>query len=81
IVYKCLVDWDVERKIWSISLDNAAYNDSVLRQLKNTLTYTIDFHLMESCFMSDVVLILFIQWCNKDLRKLRRPLKMYYHVP
>ncbi|CAN0925439.1 Zinc finger BED domain-containing protein RICESLEEPER 1 [Linum grandiflorum] len=38
-LYKCLVDWDVERKIWSITLDNASYNDDAVRHLKDTLSY------------------------------------------
>ncbi|CAN1750157.1 Zinc finger BED domain-containing protein RICESLEEPER 2 [Linum perenne] len=38
-LHKCLVDWDIENKIWTITLDNAAYNDLAMRTLKNTLTF------------------------------------------
>ncbi|CAN1284976.1 Zinc finger BED domain-containing protein RICESLEEPER 2, partial [Linum perenne] len=36
---KCLVGWDVEKKVWSITVDNASYNDVAVRHLKGTLTY------------------------------------------
>ncbi|CAN1148751.1 Zinc finger BED domain-containing protein RICESLEEPER 2, partial [Linum perenne] len=36
---KCLVVWDVEKKVWSITVDNASYNDVAARHLKGTLTY------------------------------------------
>ncbi|CAN1801062.1 Zinc finger BED domain-containing protein RICESLEEPER 2 [Linum perenne] len=39
-LHKCLVDWDVEAKIWSITLDNATNNDVAVRHLKSMLTYT-----------------------------------------
>ncbi|CAN1850459.1 Zinc finger BED domain-containing protein RICESLEEPER 2 [Linum perenne] len=39
-LHKCLVDWDVEAKIWSITLDNASNNDVVVHHLKSMLTYT-----------------------------------------
>ncbi|CAN0871901.1 Zinc finger BED domain-containing protein RICESLEEPER 2 [Linum grandiflorum] len=38
-LYKCLADWDVDRKIWSITLDNASYNDVAVKHLKDTLSY------------------------------------------
>ncbi|CAN0862810.1 Zinc finger BED domain-containing protein RICESLEEPER 2 [Linum grandiflorum] len=38
-LYKCLADWDVDRKIWSITLDNASYNDVAVKHLKDTLLY------------------------------------------
>ncbi|CAN1243870.1 Zinc finger BED domain-containing protein RICESLEEPER 2 [Linum perenne] len=39
-LHKCLVDWDVEAKIWLVTLDNASNNDVAVRHLKSMLTYT-----------------------------------------
>ncbi|XP_042752893.2 zinc finger BED domain-containing protein RICESLEEPER 2-like [Lactuca sativa] len=33
-IYKCLKHWEIEDKIFTISVDNAAYNDRALRRLK-----------------------------------------------
>ncbi|KAJ9542380.1 hypothetical protein OSB04_028886 [Centaurea solstitialis] len=33
-IYKCLKDWEIEDKIFTISVDNEAYNDRVVRTLK-----------------------------------------------
>ncbi|CAN1812878.1 Zinc finger BED domain-containing protein RICESLEEPER 2 [Linum perenne] len=37
-LHKCLVEWDIERKIWTITVDNASNNDVAIRTLKRTLT-------------------------------------------
>lgn len=33
-IFKCLKDWGIENKIFSVSVDNAHYNDSCLKELK-----------------------------------------------
>nr|KAJ0195371.1 hypothetical protein LSAT_V11C700378870 [Lactuca sativa] len=33
-IYKCLQEWEIKDKIFTISVDNAAYNDKALRRLK-----------------------------------------------
>lgn len=33
-IYKCLKNWEIEGKIFSISVDNASYNDRVVGKLK-----------------------------------------------
>ncbi|KAI8572967.1 hypothetical protein RHMOL_Rhmol01G0242400 [Rhododendron molle] len=40
-LYKCLVDWEIENKVATITVDNAAYNDVALKKLKST------FHLLK----------------------------------
>ncbi|KAF7150425.1 hypothetical protein RHSIM_Rhsim02G0121400 [Rhododendron simsii] len=40
-LYKCLVDWEIENKVATISVDNASYNDVALKNLKST------FHLLK----------------------------------
>ncbi|KAG5531867.1 hypothetical protein RHGRI_026468 [Rhododendron griersonianum] len=35
-LYKCLVDWNIENKVATITVDNASYNDVALRNLKST---------------------------------------------
>ncbi|KAG5540966.1 hypothetical protein RHGRI_021004 [Rhododendron griersonianum] len=35
-LYKCLVDWGLENKVSSITIDNATYNDVALKNLKAT---------------------------------------------
>lgn len=35
-LYKCLVDWGLENKVSSITVDNATYNDVALKNLKAT---------------------------------------------
>ena len=37
-IYKCLKEWEIERKIFSISVDNAAYNDKVVQTLKTNFS-------------------------------------------
>ena len=37
-IYKCLQEWEIEHKIFTISVDNAAYNDRALRRLKETFS-------------------------------------------
>lgn len=33
-IHKCLKEWEIEDKIFTISVDNASYNDTALRRLK-----------------------------------------------
>ena len=35
-IYKCLKEWDIENKIYSISVDNTYANDSTIRILKES---------------------------------------------
>ncbi|KAL4569983.1 hypothetical protein LXL04_025632 [Taraxacum kok-saghyz] len=37
-IYKCLQEWEIEHKIFTISVDNVAYNDRALRNLKETFS-------------------------------------------
>ncbi|XP_028804297.1 zinc finger BED domain-containing protein RICESLEEPER 2-like [Neltuma alba] len=37
-IFKCLKSWGIENKVFSVSVDNASYNDSCLRALKDTLS-------------------------------------------
>ncbi|GKA24588.1 zinc finger BED domain-containing protein RICESLEEPER 2-like protein [Tanacetum coccineum] len=37
-IYKCLKEWEIEGKIFSISVDNAAYNDKVVKTLKTNFS-------------------------------------------
>lgn len=37
-IFKCLKAWGIENKIFSISVDNASYNDSCLKNLKDNLS-------------------------------------------
>ncbi|PNX80142.1 transposon protein [Trifolium pratense] len=39
-IYKCLKTWGIENKVFSVSVDNASYNDSCLRCLKDNLSLT-----------------------------------------
>ncbi|KAK2373563.1 zinc finger BED domain-containing protein DAYSLEEPER [Trifolium repens] len=39
-IYKCLKTWGIENKVFSVSVDNASYNDSCLRSLKDNLSLT-----------------------------------------
>ncbi|CAN1128770.1 Zinc finger BED domain-containing protein RICESLEEPER 2 [Linum perenne] len=38
-LHKCLVDWNLEKKVWTITVDNATSNDVAMRTLKGTLNY------------------------------------------
>ncbi|KAK6146207.1 hypothetical protein DH2020_020076 [Rehmannia glutinosa] len=38
-LYKCLQDWGIEEKIWTITVDNASYNDSTVRILLDCLSF------------------------------------------
>ena len=35
---KCLVDWEIEDKIWTVTVDNSSYNDVVVCMLKDILS-------------------------------------------
>lgn len=37
-IFKCLKSWEIENKVFSVSVDNASYNDSCLRILKDNLS-------------------------------------------
>ncbi|XP_061348150.1 zinc finger BED domain-containing protein RICESLEEPER 1-like [Gastrolobium bilobum] len=37
-IFKCLQLWGIESKVFSVSVDNAAYNDVCIRNLKGTLS-------------------------------------------
>ncbi|GER37196.1 BED zinc finger [Striga asiatica] len=37
-IYKCLKDWGIESKVYTISVDNASNNDTALRSLKDTFS-------------------------------------------
>ncbi|KAK9741429.1 hypothetical protein RND81_03G105100 [Saponaria officinalis] len=39
-IYKCLQDWDIENKIFTISVDNATANDSCIKNLRETFSRT-----------------------------------------
>nr|GFB05458.1 hypothetical protein [Tanacetum cinerariifolium] len=36
-IYKCLKEWEIEGKIFSISVDNAAYNDKGLSKISDVI--------------------------------------------
>ncbi|XP_050236367.1 zinc finger BED domain-containing protein RICESLEEPER 1-like [Mercurialis annua] len=38
-LHKCLIEWEIEDKVWSVTVDNAAYNDVAIRMLKENLSY------------------------------------------
>nr|GMD42501.1 zinc finger BED domain-containing protein RICESLEEPER 2-like [Ipomoea batatas] len=38
-IYKCLQEWSIEEKVWRITVDNASYNDSVVRLLHDSLSF------------------------------------------
>ncbi|KAF2295946.1 hypothetical protein GH714_035289 [Hevea brasiliensis] len=39
VLQKCLAEWEIEDKVWTISVDNATYNDAAIRMLKDNLAY------------------------------------------
>ncbi|XP_065864202.1 zinc finger BED domain-containing protein RICESLEEPER 2-like [Euphorbia lathyris] len=39
VLYKCLVAWGIEKKIWTITVDNASNNDACVNYLKQTLKF------------------------------------------
>jgi hypothetical protein len=49
-IYKCLKSWGIENKVFSISVDNASYNDSCLRCLKENLSLSSKLVLDGSLF-------------------------------
>ncbi|XP_058775691.1 zinc finger BED domain-containing protein RICESLEEPER 2-like [Vicia villosa] len=49
-IYKCLKTWGIENKVFSVSVDNASYNDSCLRCLKDDLSLTSKLILDGSLF-------------------------------
>ncbi|XP_058776722.1 zinc finger BED domain-containing protein RICESLEEPER 2-like [Vicia villosa] len=49
-IYKCLKNWGIENKVFSVSVDNASYNDSCLRCLKENLSLSSKLFLGGSLF-------------------------------
>ncbi|XP_073224924.1 zinc finger BED domain-containing protein RICESLEEPER 2-like [Cicer arietinum] len=49
-IYKCLKTWGIENKVFSVSVDNASYNDSCLRYLKDNLSISSKFIFGDSLF-------------------------------
>nr|GLL16340.1 zinc finger BED domain-containing protein RICESLEEPER 2-like [Ipomoea trifida] len=38
-IYKCLQGWGIKEKVWTITVDNASYNDLALRLLNDSLSF------------------------------------------
>ena len=38
VIFKCLMAWEIEDKVFYVSIDNASYNDSCLKNLKENLS-------------------------------------------
>jgi len=49
-IFKCLNEWGIENKIFSVSVDNAYYNDRCLKQLKVLLSRRQKLGLDENLF-------------------------------
>jgi hypothetical protein len=49
-IYKCLKTWGIENKVFSVPIDNASYNDSFLRSLKDNLSLTSKLIISGSLF-------------------------------
>ena len=39
VLSKCFVEWGIEDKVWTVTVDNASYNDVAIRILKDNLSY------------------------------------------
>ncbi|KAF2322256.1 hypothetical protein GH714_009548 [Hevea brasiliensis] len=39
VLQKCLVEWEIEDKVWTVFVDNAEYNDAAIRMLNDNLAY------------------------------------------
>lgn len=50
ILNKCLVEWGIENKVWTITVDNDAYNDLVIRLLKENISYENNLSLSGKLF-------------------------------
>ncbi|WOL11396.1 zinc finger BED domain-containing protein RICESLEEPER 2-like [Canna indica] len=37
-LFKCLQEWELEKKVFTITVDNASYNDSAVRMLKDNIS-------------------------------------------
>ncbi|CAN1292722.1 Putative AC9 transposase [Linum perenne] len=61
-LHKCLVNWDLEKKVWTITVDNATSNDVAMRTLTGTLTYldklSLDCDLFHVCCCAHIMNIL-----------------------
>ena len=49
-IFKCLKTWGIENKVFSISVDNASYNDSCIRCLKENISLSSKLFLGGSLF-------------------------------
>ena len=49
-IFKCLKTWGIENKVFSISMDNASYNDSCIRCLKENISLSSKLFLGGSLF-------------------------------
>ncbi|XP_057457297.1 zinc finger BED domain-containing protein RICESLEEPER 1-like [Lotus japonicus] len=49
-IFKCLKVWGLENKVFSVSVDNAAYNDTCLKNLKDTLSLSSKLFLNGALF-------------------------------
>lgn len=50
VLNKCLIEWEIETKVWSVTVDNAGYNDVAVRTLKENLSYKRNLPLDEKLF-------------------------------
>ncbi|XP_057788847.1 zinc finger BED domain-containing protein RICESLEEPER 2-like [Salvia miltiorrhiza] len=45
MLQKCLAEWGIEKKVWTLTVDNAANNDVVVRLLRDNLLFNGTLHL------------------------------------
>lgn len=50
VLHKCLVEWGIEKKVWTVTVDNAKNNDVAVRLLKENISYKHTLPLMGKIF-------------------------------
>ncbi|CAN1816923.1 Zinc finger BED domain-containing protein RICESLEEPER 2 [Linum perenne] len=84
-LHKCLVAWDLEKKVWTTTVDNAAYNDAAVRNLKGTLTYldrlSLDgdlFHVRCCAHIINILVQCGLKEIEEIIENVRRSVKHIY---
>ncbi|KAH6764506.1 hypothetical protein C2S51_015755 [Perilla frutescens var. frutescens] len=75
VLNKCLVEWGIERKVWTVTVDNASNNDVVVRTLQENLSYDQSLPLSGKIFHVNILVQDGLSAIQETISKVRDSVK------